>query len=592
MMLIRSLLAATWGALGLSLSLFGTQPLVGQTIDPDREIVLLTTTDPQLEFPSLVADWHPATLTVWRAALQHRESELRREVADMIRQAHRYGLTGLESLRDPLLEILRDADQSPLTRLSVAQTLIELELVELAPQLDAVAATGSPLLQATIDRGLARWDHGPARQRWRALLARPDADPRLLQTAIRSLATVGDASSVKALRKILFSPQHGWPIRLDAARALARLQSDQVVAWAHQLGGAQASARRAQLVVELLAGATSEEAIALLDALADRDEPTIVAVALERLRLVDPQKVLSRAPQLVVDRDANIRRAVIGTLAQHPSAESVGLLATALADLVPEQRRQARHHLLVQADDGALRPLVIQRATEQLEQEQWRAIEQATMILVELQRHEVSDRLFELIDFPQAEVQRAAAFGLKQLLNDERAAELLAVAERVSQQIAKGEATPGRHAAQAHLLEALGVLRHRPGTELLEQLVPKAAPYTIHSRAAAVWSLGHLLEPATDQRLIGALHQRLADADSDDPEYGEVRAAAAIALGRIGDPESLAELRRWYELESAQSLVGRSCGWAVQQLTGEPLPAAGIFRRRPGNWSVTPLTDG
>jgi len=74
-------------------------------------------------------------------------------------------------------------------------------------------------------------------------------------------------------------------------------------------------------------------------------------------------------------------------------------------------------------------------------------------------------------------------------------------------------------------------------------------------------------------------------------EYPEVRAAAAIALGRIADPASLKELRNWQQYDGPHTPVGRSCGWAIMQMTGEPLPPAITPQRQIVNWSIEPIFD-
>jgi len=133
------------------------------------------------------------------------------------------------------------------------------------------------------------------------------------------------------------------------------------------------------------------------------------------------------------------------------------------------------------------------------------------------------------------------------------------------------------------------LLKHRPATDLLLKALPKGAPYTVQSRASAIWALGFLLKPEGDAATIRLIEARLADANSVPMEYTEVRAASAIALGRIADPESLKELRQWYKAEGPNSPVGRSSGWAVMQMTGEPLPEVVVAKRPVINWFVEPL---
>jgi HEAT repeat protein len=97
------------------------------------------------------------------------------------------------------------------------------------------------------------------------------------------------------------------------------------------------------------------------------------------------------------------------------------------------------------------------------------------------------------------------------------------------------------------------------------------------------------LEPGQDAAVIRSLEARLADASSVPAEFPEVRAAAAIALGRIADPESLPVLRHWYAVEGPSSSIGRSCGWAIMQMTGEALPEAVAPTQQVVDWFLQPL---
>jgi len=559
----------------------------------DREIDWQMLNDPDLGFKGMVLTWPSDLRRVWSEGLRHPDSHLRREVADSIRKAHRGGMPGLVDLRDDLRAVLETAGEHPVTRTAAAAALVELDSRELADFLADQAPLGPLPLRFVVEPALAKWDHLRSREVWLGRLRGGEANPELLRIAAESLAQVGEQAAVEPLKKVLFSTHQGADYRLTAARALAVLNPPESLQWSRQLFAAPDSdlSLNAQLAVELLAGASSPEAIESLDQFVRFPAPTVVGVAMRRLLDLDPARLLARAAETVNDRDANIREITLIALADDPTPQSVKLLARGLLDPVPDLRRRARRALLGHAADQKLRQAVIARCQQVMRIDSWRGLEQATIVLTELDQRQIKDRLVELVDHPRAEVQIAAAWAIKHLFEPDDVERLHDMARRVTAEIDTSQAALSRSFVQAHLMEALGVLKHRPAVEDLFRLVPKTSPYLVQSRAAAIWSLGFLLNPQKDAGLIRSLEARLADANSIPMEHAEVRAASAISLGRIGDPASLGELRTWYQTEGPNRDVGRSSGWAVMQMTGEQLPEAQPYRQPIRNWLLEPIGE-
>ena len=72
-----------------------------------------------------------------------------------------------------------------------------------------------------------------------------------------------------------------------------------------------------------------------------------------------------------------------------------------------------------------------------------------------------------------------------------------------------------------------------------------------------------------------ALEERLADAQRNPEDY-RVRWMSAVTLGRMRAANQLPALRRFYPaLKPSLDQVNNACGWAIQQLTGEPMPPPG-----------------
>ena len=68
-----------------------------------------------------------------------------------------------------------------------------------------------------------------------------------------------------------------------------------------------------------------------------------------------------------------------------------------------------------------------------------------------------------------------------------------------------------------------------------------------------------------------------------------VRAMAAVSLGRIGASRSLAPLRECYASAVAHDDLGRACGWAIAQMTGEAADPVVARNVRHVDWFLVPI---
>jgi hypothetical protein len=94
------------------------------------------------------------------------------------------------------------------------------------------------------------------------------------------------------------------------------------------------------------------------------------------------------------------------------------------------------------------------------------------------------------------------------------------------------------------------------------------------SRAACIWALGLFHEGKPEAMLIRQFEERLNDLPKpgDPGEFPLVRRICAISLGRMKANQSLKSLRRYYQPDIPSiDPVSAACGWAIQQMTGEPL---------------------
>jgi hypothetical protein len=135
----------------------------------------------------------------------------------------------------------------------------------------------------------------------------------------------------------------------------------------------------------------------------------------------------------------------------------------------------------------------------------------------------------------------------------------------------------------AQLAQALGVGRYRPVEPLLRKFVPKSSHVGFEARAAAIWALAWIHEDSPPPALVRELIVRLNDIDSMPPEDERVRRMCAVAFGRWKSQEAVGSLRRFYTGILSRDYTTNTCGWALEQITGEPLPkSATVTVNQPG----------
>jgi len=576
--------------LGASTLTIHTAPLQAQqpAVNPDPEVTWIHHSDPEIALPVDYNTWSDQYPRSWEMALRQEESDLRLQAADTISFAIRFGFPVDEPLVKALVDVVRDRDENPETRTAAAVALVTADAREAAEALAEGAAAGPLPLTLRVDRALAAWDYLPIREVWLKRLEASPPQRSLVESAIESLATVGEPRVVAPLERLLDSSQTDPALRILAARSLAMVPMPQRLERAEAfLKSAGSSGGRADLEhllgVLLLAREDSPAGIELLDRYCQVTSSAVVAQAMQRLLQVAPARLVARADEFLRSNDGNVRKNAVAALATDPSPRSVQLLGPILNDPVPAVRSDARHHLLVMAADEGLRSEVIAAAEKVLASDQWRALEQAILILAQLDHEAVGERLFALIDHPRHEVYVTACWGLKEMaiepLRELYYKRMVALIAEV--------ATPKdleRYWASGHLIEAMGKMRHQPAVEDLKRLIPKEAPIHPTARAAAIWALGYLLADSQDAEVSGTLAGRLADAGSIPPESDEVRAMAAISMGRIASPSSLEPLRKWASTEGTDTYIGRRCAWSIELLTGEPIPALITKTYEIGDW--------
>jgi hypothetical protein len=359
----------------------------------------------------------------------------------------------------------------------------------------------------------------------------------------------------------------------------------------------------------LLRHHSGDDAVHLLQDLAGDAEPAVASIALERLLEIDSKLVpLTALESALASSDAKVRSLGIEVLFKEATVERVRLLADKLNDEHPEVRTKARRLLYdlarfkAEGGKGKWREAVIQQGMRVLAGEDWRGLEQSSILLVQLDHKPAATRLVQLLIFQRPEVFVAAGWGLRRLAVPETlpaAVRQFQVVYELTQGRRKGAVTESLPLAAwdpqlSQLAQFIGQSRYRSAESILRAQVPRRRKPTDapvigqESRAACIWALGLFHEGKVEPALAREFEERMNDAPKpmDPGDFPLVREMCAVALGRMKSRESLKSLRRWHAPTiAAIERLSPSCGWAIREITGEPLPQpttvilpAGTFR--------------
>jgi HEAT repeat protein len=579
---------------------------------------------PDLPVPEVVTVFPEKAKDLWLKALQRPEADVKCQVADAVALAHQRGARGFDSFIDPFIAALDQSDQHSAVRLAVARTLIALDARKAAPSLLKYARAGGGDLCEVVEPALAQWNYEPARSLWLERLRDPATPQRSLILAIQALAAIHEEKAVDRLRELALAdppkdeigkrkgekesslvPPSSFLLapssRLEAARALAALRNEGLEKDAERLlADASTCGVTARLVaVSLLRYHKSDDAINVLQRLAEDPEPAVAAIAVVRLIEINPDLVVPTVERLLASSDSTLRSEAVEILFHRPTERHIHLLANGLDDIHREVRRKSRRLLELLAAKKEWHDPVIEETTRMLSTLQWRALEQATILLTLLDYKPSAKRLVELLRSDRPEVAVTAAWGLRRLDVPETLPAVLSYVEAAQ----KRTVAPGRVPDPKDLVgvtmdhqlsqlnQFLGRRKYTAADDALQRYIPRRADNSWpEARAAAIWALGliHEGKPAAD--LAASLEQRLNDASSLPPENGQVRMMAAVGLGRLRAEDALPSLRRNC-LEFAPSLnpVSNASGWAIEQITGEAMPLPKTIRKPRRDWFLMPL---
>jgi hypothetical protein len=559
----------------------------------DEAIDSVWPTDPDIPSARVVKVFPERLTALWLQALERPDNDLKCQAAATIALAHKRGMPGLEKCVPHLVRALDQPEQHPTVRLSAAQALITLDAREAAKSLFAHAQSDGIDMRNLVEPALAAWDYEPARAVWLARLNQPELPGRGWVLAIQGLGAAREAKAVPRLRELVLSSATDPIIRLEAARSLGAIQTADLEKDAGQLAAEKAGPGSVAHVAaaSLLRKHRSDEGAKILERLAVGTDAAAAAVALDGLLDHDPRRVLPLLPRLIASADPAVRAKAVEAHRRSPQPDDIRLVADLMDDPHPQVRVSARKALLEVARGADHGDAVRREAARLLATDRWRALEQATILLALLDHKAAAPRFVELLRFQRPEVFVAAAWGLRKLAVEETLPEQLREIERRWEQSAK----PGPNHPKAmidvevaQLAQSLGRARYKPAAPVLARFVPKEWNIGPESRAAAVWALGLIHGPAAPAELVEALIGRLTDENVIMPEHLDVRRMCAVALGRMQAKGATDSLRKYYPGKLSREALSNACGWALEQLTGEKLPASGTAEVVQKGWFLEP----
>jgi len=534
-------------------------------------------------------------LPTWLDAFRRDEQDLKRLVAESIADAHRGG-ENLDIMIVPLLEEFRNPSSSRLTAEAVASALVELNAKEAAEALFDKAGDASWSLSLIIEPALAKWQYQRMEAVWVERLNEETPDGPRQRLAIECLGILKSEAAVDPLIKLAQSKFTSATTRIAAANALAEIPGSGHVALAENLFSLQRQTLVDRLVAaKVLRLQTGKSASDMLIELTKDRDTSVAFVAVRNHFEIDPQAVKPLAAELAGNPNANIRSVAVKAFAHESTDSDVRGLIELLKDHDPPVRREARELLELKAKNGEFAELIDGAMIDILRnanaETDWRQLEQAIRYVGELDRKQAAPLLVKYLRADRNQVFLPAAWSLRKLSVEETFEDCLVFINQRVKKLGNQLADPYLETQLSQLCQMFGLSKYEPAADGLKSFVPKAVKNRgTQARAAAIWSLGHIYEDRPQPELAVVLVDRLSDVDINNPELFPVRAASAVAIARMNNQDQLEALREWLKKESPKGMIGYSCAWGINRLTGEPIPALKPVNYKKLGWFLTPFS--
>ncbi len=576
--------------LGASLALVGpTAQAGGEGLDS----IMLR--DPDLPVPLIVQVFPKELIPIWLEYLARPEIDFKTRAAVALADAHRRGMQGVGKTVPKLIEELEKPNQPEEVRMALVQTLATLDAKEAADAMFRASRTGAIDVRQIVDPCLTRWQYEPVRTTWLERISKKPSQRGTI-LAIQGLRAAKDTRAIPRLREIVQTAEEWAPVRLEAASALAELQPEGLEGVAEGLANDRTSKGVIARIVaaRILSKHSSPKAISLLQSFVADQEPAVAAQALSRLIELDPIHFEPVLAQVLKYTDATVRTYGVQALERTPTTEHIQQIAQQLADEHPQIRTQCRLSLLNLAKEPKHRATVIAGAMKTLDGSNWGGLQQAALIVGQLGHKPAEKRLMQLLDHERSEVYITAAWSLRTLNQADTLPAIFAIYERRFRTFKDPANVFTEQQSLAHdeqfsqLLQLMGQQRYAPASAAMIALIPpNSGP--VETRAAAIWALGKIHEGQKNRGYEKDLEVRLNATMPGMEEAPIVRRMCAITLGRVLAEETLPSLRRYYVGKPSNEEVSNSCGWAIENITGEKMPAPEIAKQPQINFFAIPI---
>ncbi len=526
--------------------------------------------DPQLGSQWVFDFWaQPRAVDV--AALRSSKLQTQVKGAQTASLQSRAGVTNRQEVFATALEQLRSPQPNHQARLAMVSAA--LNVADNKQEVESVwrAVAADPITRKVVEPQLIKWKSELAIDLWRERLAQGESGLGAfrysdLLNALDGLAVVGTGGDQAGLETLLLKNGTALPIQLAASQALGAVVPKDLERLAEQILASE-KPQHCLLAANLLASHSGQAAEDLLERILDQPNSPAQIVAYRALTRANKSRARRFADEFIEHSDNNLRLAAVNVLDQFEDAASLNVQALGIDDLNPDIRNLVRANLERKAASAELRPLIDEIISFHLQGDRWQGTEQAITLAVALNELERIPNFLTLLDHPEPFVFIRAAWALQELeLTNESLANILDRCRPVTQKLADKEFVPFEDVVKtAFLFEAIGRHAYQPADELLRIYVPKDGYKMIGlTRAAAVYALGYIWQDSGNLQLAEQLAERMLDEDPFVPEDDLVQYTAAVALGRIKHPSSIAELQK---ISVAPGIpLSDAASWALDKL--------------------------
>lgn len=471
------------------------------------------------------------------------------------------------NIQDRIKEEL-NKDQAPELEHILVSLALKLDMQDCKDRLLELARKDS-FLASQIEPVVCKWDSTIILAEWRSQLSNKQTTDQQVRKAVKGLGQFGSSEDVPLLKKRLATEASNI-LQIEIAQSIGLLQDSGLEPDAdafHGLCVEKKSLIGDSLAIGLLSRHRSEAASKIIADISELGSGEDAAHAIHTLIEVDPKTAIVIARKRIADTEANVRKACISAIAQLGDLEDLSPLVASISDPILGNREAATMVLIRFAEKHPQE--VVDGVRPTLKSKSWQGIEQSILLLSELNRKECIPDFFELLDHPKPDVFVTAAWGLRVLVVQEE--DLAKILDRCKEIVAMVMAedrpkpiTNDDFHALAHMVEALGEQRYAPAGEFLSHFIPSSSPGPIHVRCSAIWGIGRIYEGNKDCEYRKGIEERMMDFRDLTPESIWVRTVCAFTLGRIGNPDSLAQFKQLPEPDDIP--IGQGRVWAVKRI--------------------------